>query len=129
VRSAAYLAALGLALAVVVPHAATAQGSNLGSYGKQFVPGSIVGKVAVGGIPVAGARVETSAGQFATTDAGGNYVLYVDAAGIYDVSVSSGSRRAGPVQVVVTLGAATTRDFDRLYVVQPRRLLPKHPAT
>jgi hypothetical protein len=115
-------------LAIVVPAVALGQGSNLGSYGAPFVPGGIAGSVTSGGAAVAGARVETTAGQFATTNARGEYVLYVDAPGVYDVSVSSGALAAGPVQVNVTMGAATTLNFGTLKVVpRPRRNLPRKP--
>jgi hypothetical protein len=115
---------LALVAAASAPADLCAQGSNLGSYGKQFVPGSITGKVTAGGVPVVGARVETAAGQFATTNASGSYTLYVDAPGIYEVTVRSNSSGAGPVKVSVTMGAATTRNFDHLIPVQPSRHLP-----
>ncbi len=99
-------------IAFTAPALVLGQGSNLGSYGQQFVPGTIAGKVTAGGAPVAGARVETSAGHFTTTDASGDYTLNVEAGGLYDVSASSGSGTAGPVQVSVTMGSTTTRDFD-----------------
>jgi len=126
-RRAFLVAWIGVA-AVVTPAAAFGQGSNLGSYGAPFVPGSIAGTVTSNGAAVAGARVETTAGQFAFTDARGWYRLYVDAPGLYDVSVASGRRAAGPVQVNVTAGAATPLDFTTLRVVpRPRRSLPGKP--
>jgi hypothetical protein len=113
------------ATALLAPGTADAQGSNLGSYGAQFVPGTIAGKVTAGGAPVAGARVETTAGQFATTDASGNYALHVDASGVYDVKVSTATKVAGPVQATVALGSTTVLDFTALRNQRrPRRNLP-----
>lgn len=124
----AHLALLSAAAALLASATAAAQGSNLGSYATQFVPGAIAGKVTFAGKPVAGARVETVDGQFARTDASGNYVLYVDATGLYKVTVTTSSRTAGPTQVSVTLGATTTLDFTTLRRRhQPRRGLPSAP--
>lgn len=121
------VASIGLA-AVVTPAAAAGQGSNLGSFATPFVPGSIAGTVTSNGIAVAGARVETTAGQFAFTNSSGWYRLYVDAPGLYDVKVSSGGRAGGPVQVNVTAGAASPLSFTSLRVVpRPRRNLPGKP--
>jgi hypothetical protein len=108
---------------------AEAQGSNLGSYGTQFVPGAIAGKVTSAGVPVAGALVETNDGHHVTTDANGDYVLYVDASGLYTVRVTTASRKAGPTQVSVTLGATTPLHFTTLKPrPRPRRNLPTTPT-
>ena len=117
------------AAALLAPGGAAAQGSNLGSYATQFVPGAIAGKVTSGGVPVAGARVETIDGQVARTDAGGNYVLYVDATGSYTVRVMTARWAAGPVQTSVALGATTTLNFTSLGVrPRPRPPPPARPA-
>jgi hypothetical protein len=125
----AFLVAGAALAALVAPAAATGQGSNLGSYGAPFAPGRIAGTVTSNGVALAGARVETAAGQFAVTDARGAYVLYLDVPGLYDVSVSGAGRAAGPVQVNVTLGATTPLSFTSLRVVpRPRRNLPGGPV-
>jgi hypothetical protein len=112
----------------IAPLTAYGQGSNLGSYGAQFAPGRIAGRVTNSGTPVAGARVETTAGQFAVTDADGRYLIYVDATGIYDVKVTTASRIAGPLPASVAPGATTTLDFTSWRVRQrPRRNLPPPP--
>jgi hypothetical protein len=118
-------AVLFAAATLSAPGSARAQGSNLGSYGAQFAPGVIAGRVSSDGVPVAGARVETVAGQFTTTDANGDYVLLVDLAGIHDVRVTSATRVAGPLQATVTLGATTTLNFTAFRArPRPWRRLP-----
>jgi hypothetical protein len=124
-RLAATAVVLTAAAALAAPGRARAQGSNLGSYGAQFVPGVIAGKVTSDGVPVAGARVETIAGQFTTTDANGDYVLLVDLAGIHDVRVTSATRVAGPLPASVTPGATTTLNFTTFRArPRPWRRLP-----
>ena len=128
-RTIATGALLTAAAALLAPVAASAQGSNLGTYATQFVPGAIAGKVTSRGVPVAGARVETIDGHLATTNASGDFVLYVDATGLYTVRVTTASRAAGPVQTSVALGATTTLNFTSLGVrPRPRRNLPASPA-
>jgi hypothetical protein len=129
VRTIATAALFTAAAALLAPAGSSAQGSNLGSYATQFVPGAISGKVTSGGVPVAGARVETIDGHLATTNASGDYVLYVDATGLYTVRVTTASRVAGPVQTSVALGATTTLNFSTLRVrPRPRRNLPASPS-
>ena len=121
----ATVALLTAAGALLAPAGAAAQGSNQGSYAAQLVPGAIAGKVTSRGAPVPGARVETVDGQFATSNASGDYVLYVDATGLYTVRVTSGPSVAGPVQASVALGATTTLNFTSLRVLRrPHRRLP-----
>jgi hypothetical protein len=122
------LACVAGVVAIATPALVLGQGSNLGSYGAQFVPGAVAGTVSTAGAPVPGLRVVTSAGHTTTTNAQGAYVLYVDAPGLYDVSVSGAGRVAGPVRVAVTMGATTTLNFTSLQVVpRPRRNLPVKP--
>jgi hypothetical protein len=128
-KNAALVSAVLGTAALLTPAAARAQGSSLGTYGVQLAPGAIAGQVTIGGVAVARARVETDAGQVATTDTEGNYTLYVDAAGLYDVWATTASRIAGPLEASVTLGETTTLDFTSSRNRQrPRRNLPAVPS-
>jgi hypothetical protein len=87
-------------------------GSNLGDYGTNFSPAVLSGQVTDGnGNPISGATVSTIAGHTTTTDANGNYTLYLDAPGIYTVTAQHDTNTATKTGEVF-LGTTTTLNFQ-----------------
>ncbi|MBM3883651.1 MAG: carboxypeptidase-like regulatory domain-containing protein [Verrucomicrobia bacterium] len=93
--------------------ALAATGSNLGGYGRNFVPAVVTGHLSSENRnPLPGVTVQTSAGHAAISDGSGHYTLYLDGPGTYTLSVQSGRTITQSQEVTGTPAAPTTLNFS-----------------